>query len=325
MLPLTRSPCELYIKFLLAKRADNSTIRKMLDEKGLFYLTDDYVDRLREKCKPPVPFFPRSRLHQTSREFLDRLGVTTLFQPDEYTREALAILDSPRAKEAVEAMALTPAPPKVLASVISAKCDVKVSEEGVKRFLAYFWNVKLVGVTGTRVMMNLAAERCLMSDDPNIVAMAGPMKRAMFNDPRIVAQEMPSGPLALLGALSALNWWVPDHDPNPILQSMLFHMGQATIREITRRGAAGSKNILEMVQSIKTVKDILRDSVRPDEKMLEHLSNFALSQGNGGVLTLDQLDGEVMRPEVMKDGKGSAAQNAVDYMQYEQGDEEDGK
>ena len=105
-----RSPCEYYLKYLLA-HPDNYGLdqtREIVKSQHLDYIGESYMKRLAASIGArPVPYYPADVGHRRSQRFLIRLGIRPLFIPDDDIRLTDAFLQQPPAKELIETCAIS--------------------------------------------------------------------------------------------------------------------------------------------------------------------------------------------------------------------------
>ena len=79
-------------------------------ELELDYLGDWYLDKLRSRLHPPVPFFPGNKRHLASQRFLVGERLTAFFHEIKSFRRACELVERPRLRELAEVMLLAGAP-----------------------------------------------------------------------------------------------------------------------------------------------------------------------------------------------------------------------
>lgn len=151
---IRRSPCENYLKYLLV-HPDNygdESIRRLVQMQQLDFIGMPYLERLRQVCVPPTPFFPDDPLHSKSMRFLRKEMLYTIFHPDDAMQEAAGILDHTKAKETVESMLISQSHPAWVCTVLRRQ-GLDVSEEAISRYKRYYFNVDLVDSSELKALM----------------------------------------------------------------------------------------------------------------------------------------------------------------------------
>ena len=146
-----RHPAENYIKFLLVRHPDwdDAGILKHLQDWGILpppsFDDGKYLPFLRADLpKPPDDFDPLDLLHRPSSQYLRRLGIYECFRNTAEMQEAWNIMGSPDQRLVVEQMILSRLDLKMAAQRINKKMCWFLSEDGIRTFQHYFWNVKLL-------------------------------------------------------------------------------------------------------------------------------------------------------------------------------------
>src|ERR1700735_2810928 len=156
-----RSPAEFYIKHLCVHPNKYTTvdIKERLIDEGLDYISTDYIDRIRAKLTPPDPFRPEDQSHAPSFNFLIEHRINRSFMRDRPMKMALALVDTPRAKEFAEAMTLIQVPPSAIASFVTRHRGVYITPEALELYTHYFWNINLLTTTQMRQLLLLRVDQ----------------------------------------------------------------------------------------------------------------------------------------------------------------------
>ncbi len=182
---IRRSPAEYYIKYMIlhpSMKTDEDIVRD-LRERQLDYPGGKYLERLRSKLVKPANFDPLNETDSKSYKFLHKHKVNKLFFPDTYTREAVAILETPKAKEIVEAMLIAEEPTFVISKRLE-RFNLRVSMGGVEHYEHFFFNTKLVDPTELRALIDLRVDDMLLDADMETAARHKALKHANYSDAR---------------------------------------------------------------------------------------------------------------------------------------------
>lgn len=301
---IRRSPCEYYTKFLILQsvKYTDPQVKELLLDAQLDYISGTYMKKLREQCQPPEPFFPNNRSHRRSRNFLVSEGVEDLFDNTPDVKTAKLILKTPRAKELVEAMTLTHAPERAIALALSRQRQAVFTENSIKAYQRYFWNIELVDSTEMRALLMHRANTAELSSDPEVQALAKPFRSASYTDPRRVAAQMSHSPLGARLAQMRMGFMPNTDELAKIVEQARLTMLARALEVATTGGLNDAHQALEYSLAAEKMGNVLEQIVRPDEELRTQLSAIALKtnapnkapslkQLSGGSHTTDLLPG----------------------------------
>lgn len=289
-----RSPAEFYIKYLIVRTENPSfdVIGKVLDELDLDIIGKEYFTRLAERCVRPVPFRPKDKLHTRSRSFILREGIHDIFHPDVSMKMALRMLETPRAKEFIEAMILTHAPHLAVADAIVRGYGIACTAKAVEHYKHYFWNVDLLDATQMRALLNYRQE-VVGSEEESASkenkAMHRAAKRASWLDPRRIAADLPFSPMTALMSQMRMGTM-----PGKMELANILNTGLAfSLFRSTEAAMYGSKDdsykAMNFSIAAKNMSDILEKVVKPDENLHEDLRKIALRNDERPVPSIFEL------------------------------------
>lgn len=189
---LQRSPCEMYIKFLILRPEglDDRSIISLLDEEGLDPIGSYYLRALREDLSVPDPFYPEDHRHTESRKFLRKEQVYSMFFQDEDMRFALKALRSPRAKDFIENALICRSKRAVIARHVAKKWVPYFTPAAVKKYAHYFWNIDNVTRAQLDAIVQLRDVACMRGvteGNPEYSErklQAEALRRASYRDPK---------------------------------------------------------------------------------------------------------------------------------------------
>lgn len=292
---IRRSPCEYYLKFLRVHpdKYTNDRIKAVIRRQQLDWIGEEYLEDLRAVCVPPDPFKPNDLTHTKSQRFLIAEGIRYLFHTDQHMRGAQTILQRPKAKEFVESMLLSGAPHSAIAYGLSQQKGIKVGAEAVTRYKHYFFNVDLLDSTEMRAAILLRSDpiaQGLDMHDPENAARAGAIKKAAWSDPRKVASELPSTPMAAMISQIKLGMMPSNLDVAKVLESA---RAVAALRalELTTNGEArdADKRAVNYMMVARIATEVLENVVKPDELMRQQLSSILLQTEQQPVPSIREL------------------------------------
>jgi hypothetical protein len=199
---IRRSPCELYLKYLLAHtdKYTNDQVKNICRLQQLDFVSDAYMNRLRQEMRIPIPFYPERKEHPRSQRFLYTHRIYRLFYPDDDMRRAQKFLENARAKESIETLVICQAQPAWVMSSLK-RMGLDATLRSVELYRTFYWNLELVDATELKAILRLrftegnAWPATLASLEPGELSS---MIRAGNSDPRVVAAEQPIPSLALM-------------------------------------------------------------------------------------------------------------------------------
>lgn len=290
---IRRSPAENYYRYLVAHPAcfDNKYIENISTELKLDYLGDWYIQWLRDRVVPPKPFHPENETHRASYRFLLREGLMSAFNPTRAYNEALRILAKPRWRELVESMALSGAPNEVIAHALRVRMQGRVTEDSIKTYRYYFWNIELLESMEMRALLELRHSGLLAPDDANTQRQHVALRAFRHTDPRVVASRLPSSPLAGLIAQMELGVMPRRIDMGEVAERT---MEAALLRTFASVQTGGPLNA-QMGQGYAVIADIMgrlkQTLVNPEDKLREDLKRISVATTPNKVPTVAQLTG----------------------------------
>jgi len=313
---IRRSPCEFFLKYLVVHpdRLSNDDIRERLRELGLDDLGDYYVNKLRQRLKPPTPFYPEDKLHFKSQRFLLKEGIQALFHEDLAAQRAMQILDLPRVKEFVEAMLIAYAPFDSIADALTAHRNFACDARTVELFKLYFWNVDMIDSVQMRALLRMRADTAAAHPDADIRRQSEPLSKSFWNDPRRAVAEMPFSPVSAMAAQMRMGLLPAQVDLSRIMMRAREHAVIAAYEAICTNGPQDHLKARNLGDLVRSFTEVLEVVVKPDENMREQLAQIVLKTEEKNVPFIHQLsDGKhtVDMQPVMKgpsDDHGSDAE-----------------
>lgn len=285
-----RSPAEYYIKYLVLHpdKYSTATIKERLLDEGLDFISDRYIDGLRKKLNPPDPFFPGDPNHAASYSFIIRERVNRMFQRDISMKMALEILETPRAKEFVESMALVHVPMAAISSFVSRHRGVYCTPEALDLYCHYFWNVNLLDSTQMRVLLQMRID-VAVENIPELRGQEKALKTAYYKDPRRVAADLPYSPTT--AALTQMRLGVKPGKYDLALRMMEARdMAAARAVEAAQQDGPGdSQKFLNYANGSRILEELLQMVVKPEDDMREQLQSIALRTDTRALPTIHQL------------------------------------
>jgi hypothetical protein len=287
---IRRSPCEFYIKYLIVGGHNNSSIRSLLEAIELDYVSDSYVEGLRDQLHPPEPFYPRDLRHRASRDFLVREGLYDMFLFDPDVRRAFDILESARAKEFIETMLLVYGPPLAIAQGLSVRygisgCDIQT----VQKYGHYFFNIGLVDSTEIRALLRLRLENVSNSPDPLVKAQYSALLHASYTDARRTAAALPHSPLSALIAQIQMGFAPKDIDIRKIMD-MSENMTHLRLAEALMSNSKDfDRKAFNLATTARILQEIRESKIKPEEELRQQLESVSMKTEAGPVMMVHDL------------------------------------
>jgi hypothetical protein len=157
-----------------------------------------YLARLRSRLATPVPFYPADQLHRPSQRFLLREGIRLFFHPDRSMTRAFELLDDPRAKEMVETGVMSGHTPVWVAALLRRR-GIGATAEAVERYVAHFFDLKLVDSSELKVLFDLRMVGEPTSDPHEQTALAAELSgKHMYSHLARVTAHQAATPVACI-------------------------------------------------------------------------------------------------------------------------------
>lgn len=274
---IRRSPCEVYIKYLLVHPDQYGTddIIDLLRLKQLDFLSPSYMERLRRGLKKPKNFRPHDLLHKSSGRFLARHRLHYLFHPDKAAQQAADILDDPRAKEDMEAMLITFDPPALIAHRMNAlgrACDALT----VERYGFFYFNTDIVDSTELRAILRLRVDFVHPDSDEYEDQMRSAMKKSAFRDPRRMMADQPTRQIASLLNRMRMGFMPNQLELSRLLQATRAVTSMQALSAAQVGGHNGASEARDYVLASKMLCEMLNDIGSPDADLQAELQALAL-------------------------------------------------
>lgn len=288
---IRRSPAELYLKYLVLhpKRYTNEQIKEICDLVQLDFLGKWYVDRLRARLKPPVPFYPFDKYHTPSYRFLMTEGLSWIFFPDKSGFKAFDILERARIKEYVEAMIASNAPHTAIAHGVGRQFRYTCDSTVIDRYKEFFWNVDLLDMTELRALLLLRVDQLENHSNPEIKEQHKSVKSASYKDARRAAANMPFSPYSALITQAKMGVMPSQFD---MLRLTRMAHEWATVRaneELMSNGNGSSSRAVEYSTIARNFNEILKDVNKPDSDLREQLATIAMRTDDVSLPNIHQL------------------------------------
>lgn len=148
-----KHPAEFFIKALIIQsrgplspnEITDAEILRNLDTHGFLAADLNYLGLLRSSIPThPANFDPNDRLNRPSVKYLRDNGVYEFFHQSPEMEEARSILTNFRIRQVCEQILLAWCANKTIIQKVNRRYDSHLTEDGIKLFSHYFWNVGIM-------------------------------------------------------------------------------------------------------------------------------------------------------------------------------------
>lgn len=290
---IRHSPAENYFRYLVAHPNcyDNKYIEDLANELNLDYLGDWYMKWLRDRVRPPTPFYPEDESHVPSFRFLTREGLFKAFQPDKFYREALRILAKPRWRELVESMIISGATNEIVAHAVRVRMKGSMHEESIRLYRYFFWNIDLLESLELRALLELRNSGHLAKTDDTTQRQFLALRALRHTDPRAVASRLPSTPLSGLIAQMELGVMPRKIDMAEVVDRTMEAALLRTHAAVLQGGPMGSQMATAFSMTAEAMSRLKQTVVNPEDQLREDLKRIGVATTPHKVPTVAQLTG----------------------------------
>jgi len=287
-----RSPAERYIKYLLLQDEKPTTeqVKEQLLEYNRVFVSDAYIERLRSRLKPPVPFHPHDMRHLPSLRFLQQEKVARLFHREHPMEVAFHILEHPRVQEFVEAMILCRTQYQAISNFVQFQWQVQCSCTGVEYYKDYFWDIDLLDASGVRVMLQLQIDN-LAESVPELMDRKGILKAAYYRDARAAAATVPSTTDAALLIQSRMGFHSKRFDMDLATTNLMGMALRKAFEALVMDGPQDHMKFVNYVNGARMLGELRELTRNPGAQLHDELSKLSMKPGLGPVIEMQQLTG----------------------------------
>lgn len=301
---IRRSPAELYIKYLIVhpNKHTNEQIEEIIQFAGLDFLGNWYVNRLREKLKPPTPFYPFNKSHVESQRWLYSTGLAWVFHPDKHGLRAFDILENARVKEYVEAHIASNAPSVAIAFALTRYMQFSAESQAIDRYRDFFWNVDLLDATELRAALRYRIDRLEKHPDPEIAGQYKALNQAYYKDSRKTAAELPFSPIGAMMTGMRMGI-VPAHvDVKKLLNQVVGLSAGRAWESMFRDGQGDSKRSLDYATVFEKMINAGKEMSDPQEQMRDQIASITMRTDDAPLPSIHNLSRGQHTVEVAKMG-----------------------
>lgn len=273
---IRRSPSELYLKYLLVHpdKYSNDNIRKICRLDQVDYVSEDYLDRLREDLSIPVPFYPLDPRHPRSTRFLYKHLIYRLFHRDEVMDAAESLLRDPNAKYVIETFLCCGTEPAYISSMLRRHHSIDVDTNVVSCFATFYFNTSFVDPTELEAIIRMR----VMGEpgDPEEPGEYSAMFRSIQGDPRLLTASSPVPLIARLKNMLRFGFLPSSAEFSNVLVYGRMAAATESISCIMRAGKYDHERSRDYAATMKTMHEVLESVGSPEEQLQQHLESMIL-------------------------------------------------
>lgn len=279
-----------WIKTLIIQGHANADVRQLLANDALPSPSDIELDRIRGACVPPAGFQRASMTHTPSMLFLVQHQLQEFCWPNSQAAPlALKLLRTPRARELVESGIIVGVPDAAIIEILATHFRHETSLPAIALFRAAFFDVAAVTRAQLRVVVEARVRQGLMhgitGEDEERAA-----RRALSNDPRIIAASLPCSGAAWASVLLSLGMTPPKRQLSAVV-SELEQLASVRANQALMRGGRDDERRAEsyvaVLQKLVQIKDAVKN---PTDNLAQTLlSRFNLRKDEKPMTTIADL------------------------------------
>lgn len=288
---IRRSPSEYFLKFLVTHPGcyNDAYVGDVARELGLDVLGDWYLLWLRQRCKPPSPFYPENSEHGPSVKFKLREQIEFAFVPDEAMTRATRLVMQARPRETVETLMLSGAPHDAIVHTLQKRYQFRCDELTMRRYRHYFWNIELLGATEMRALLDMRHSGVLNHPSKEVKEQHQSLNRMRHTDARSLAAKLPHTPAMALVAQMNTGVMPRRMDVATVVDAAF----NQAVAKVALHTGLGSPQDAQMAQSYAVTADImkrLKDTVtNPEDQLREDLHRISVATTPNKVPTIREL------------------------------------
>lgn len=145
-------PSYYYIKYLMTllipEASNDAWVSMMVTSFTLPSPKPVLLKAIRDNLVPKIPalYQPTNRYHRDSVRFLRAEGIWAMHNPDDDTRQAMALLSNLRVRPVVEQLLLGRLEPKEIAKKVNARFGGHFTASIIEIYGHYYWNTSLLSI-----------------------------------------------------------------------------------------------------------------------------------------------------------------------------------
>lgn len=290
---IRHSPAEAWLKYVIVhpRGFSNDDIRDMAMFAELDWIANWYLDKLRDEMSVgmPLPFLPTDKKHRASQRYIYERGLHYFFYPDGPTNTAFRVLELPKIKEFIESSLINNAPFIAIADYLTKSRNFPCTPADIQRYQYMFWNLDLLGSSEFKHLMAFRHHNLANHPNQEIAAQAATYKRAMEQDPRVVASELPFSPISAMLSQMRMGLTVSHENYPKLLMAAQVILTARVVECSLRDNKIDYLKSRAYVAGLRDLNEVLATVARPEEELRNQLASIAMKTDHLVVPTLKQL------------------------------------
>lgn len=281
----------MYLRYLLLHPTQytNEQVREICNFNQIDFLGDWYLERLRLKLCPPVPFYPFDPNHRESHAYLMETGLFWIFLPDKYGDQAFEILGKPRFKEFVETSLICFAESQAITNAMWLFFRYECPPEAIDRYRTFFWDMELLDSTELRALISLRSDVSGSHDNAEIKKQHEHIKNASYRDSRRAAANMPFSPLAFNIAQMKMGFMPSEVDVQAVVRQSQVVASARLNEAMMSEGKGDSVRAADFSAVLERLIRIERDNGNPREDLQASLATITMKTDDAPLPTIYEL------------------------------------
>lgn len=287
--PLVRAvPCLRYLKYLFAQGKSVEQVEQQAFDLGLLYGGEGYLTDLLLSLNFPQPFRPNQPGHPATQGWLEKHGIAVLFPapgPGEL-REALQLIQKPRAKEIIETLVVAGATRATIKLCLERE-KIETSEKVLLWVERVFWDIGAMDSTELKAQ--------LLSRTPNpgqqeaFPFLSDKYKKASYSDPRLILSHMPRGPAAVMLAQARLGMPMSRVDLAKLYEMLETLMVTKAFEVATSPNKESMIDLAALMSAAKASADLREKCTKPAASAAETMRSAVIKYRQTGVYDVNAL------------------------------------
>jgi hypothetical protein len=278
-----------FLQALLLAGHSFAYISRQLENADLPPTTVEELTSIREALGAPKNLKPNAASHKSSADYIERVGVTAYFRNADAWREAVAILQSPKARELAEAALVADAPAAHLLAMLIAEAHHRgTSTAGLRLYEHFFFATGSVSRSELRLLVAARVRQGVLRV-LGAAADSESVKQAVEADARTVAASLPTVALGWPSVKLAMGYDLPKLNLPKALDLVVNY---AAIRSASMvlRGRDGDEQIAERYAAVLEKVTRVRASLNvPDDDLYNKLRRVQIRHDTSPVATAGDL------------------------------------
>lgn len=287
---ITRSPCDLYIKYLVAHptKYSDDQIRTICILNGLHYIGHPNTQGIRAGLRVPVPFYPYDEHHEPSMRFLIKHKLRPIFFPDADMRMAKELRSESQSREITESFIISEMDHAWIASALR-RDGFEASTEAVRYYAMYYYNLR--GISRSELIAMIKSQPDVLEGtvDQDEQALAAAMEKSKHVDSRLTSAYMEIKSFAGLANMMRRGYMPGGVELSRIASIARITSTMSVANTALRGGYGDSERARNWAIAAKTMNEMMTDIGSPDEEFKNELMTITLKTDDTEVPLISEL------------------------------------